>query len=141
MKIFVVLNTDGSFYQKLYRWEPLDISVIEHYFKVTNVIYEITEISKLPFLDINHKTDVIWYSSHQVAEKREYIKDIISALYIKNKEYKLVPSYELLLCHENKGIQELIKVNKGIDSLNGDYLDVISDKNSSEKLVIFFRRV
>jgi len=127
MRVILVLNTDGTFYQQLHRWEPLDVEAIKSELADKKTDYIVTDISKLPYLDINIETDIIWYTSHQVPEKREYIKDIIGALYLKNQQYKLVPSYELLLCHENKGMQELIKLNKGIDSLNGVYYNTLNE--------------
>ena len=55
---------------------------------------------------------------------RDYIKDIL--YYLDDGSNLLIPSFEMLLCHEDKGFQELYKKKINFSSLKAYFL---SDKN------------
>jgi hypothetical protein len=65
-----------------------------------------------------HKS-VIFYTFSQRINLRAYIKDAILSLQAYGNI--VVPGYELLCCHENKGYQEHVKKRLELDNLNGLY--------------------
>jgi len=87
-------------------------------------------VNAMEFDDIVNSTEIIsnsivFYTFNQKIEYRNYIQDAINSL-SKNSNI-IIPSYELLLCHENKGYQELYKKQKGIKSLESFYLSSYKD--------------
>lgn len=72
---------------------------------------------------------VIIYAFSQKKHYLEYIKDIVYHL---SKYNKVIPSYELLLCHENKGYQEILKKEKGLNELKGAYYTSVREIDFSD---------
>lgn len=66
------------------------------------------------------RDSIVLYSFSQMKNTRSYLRDLIQILSLQGN--LLLPSYELLLCHENKGYQELFKKYLGIGNLGGYYL-------------------
>lgn len=77
-------------------------------------------------IDIHNKT--IFYSFSQKSYYRQYIKDI---MYHLSKYNKIIPSYDLLKCHENKGYQEVFKKEIGLNSLNSKYFTSLDEVDFS----------
>ncbi len=82
------------------------------------------EITEMPFhrvinSQIPTRDAVVIYTFSQRGNLRAYIRDAIYAL--KQQGNAVIPSYELLLCHENKGYQECLKKELGIASLPALY--------------------
>ena len=82
------------------------------------------EVTEYPFhkvhnSDIKISDSIILYTFSQRANLRQYIKDKI--LFLHNVGNIVIPSYELLHCHENKGFQENMKKQMGIDNLPALY--------------------
>ncbi|UCE04868.1 MAG: hypothetical protein JSW07_14750, partial [bacterium] len=78
------------------------------------------EVERYSFHEIVNRTEIvknsiIFYTFSQKENRREYIKDVIH--YLGNSGNILIPSYDLLLCHENKGYQELYKKRINLTSL------------------------
>lgn len=76
----------------------------------------------------NHRVEirnsVVFYAFSQREHRREYIKDLMRHL---DRENRLVPSLDLLLCHENKGYAELYKRRAGIIQPQAWYLSGAED--------------
>jgi glutathione synthase/RimK-type ligase-like ATP-grasp enzyme len=72
----------------------------------------------------NIKDEIVFYTFHQKSEIREYIKDIVYEL---SKSNNVIPSFDLLKCHENKGYQELLRKSLGIKGLNSYYFSSYKD--------------
>jgi len=58
---------------------------------------------------------IILYSFSQKRNTREYLRDLI--YYLDDGSNLLIPSFDLLMCHEDKGYQELYKRKIGLSSL------------------------
>jgi glutathione synthase/RimK-type ligase-like ATP-grasp enzyme len=71
---------------------------------------------------------MVFYSFSQKPNRRQYILDLVS--YLVRHDNLLIPSYELLKCHENKGYQELHKRNLGLPSLQSVYLSSVKELES-----------
>ncbi len=71
---------------------------------------------------------VIIYAFSQKKHYREYIKDIMHHL---SKYNTIIPSYELLLSHENKGYQEILKKEMGLNELKGAYYTSVREIDTS----------
>lgn len=63
---------------------------------------------------------LIFYTFSQKYNRRMYIRDLIYQLH--SAGHRVIPPYDLLLCHENKGFQELYKKKVGLDSFPALYL-------------------
>ena len=96
-------------------WKNLDINkitgLLDHDVKV--IVFEDLE-------DINlKKEDIIIYTSSENYEVRQYIKN---KMYFVKDKCKIIPRYDLLMAHEDKGFQELLKKEYNIGNLNGNYV-------------------
>lgn len=118
-KNLVILTCRKNFFGQTRKpWVSLDVD------KICQILQDKGfEIEKYDFhevinngIDLKDKT--ILYSFSQKDNYREYIKDII---YYLGKKNHVVPSYDLLKCHENKGYQELYKKQLGIHGLSAGY--------------------
>lgn len=78
-------------------------------------------IKSLDKININliNKDDFIFYTSSDDFIIRSFIKD---KLYILDRVAKIIPSYEHLMAHENKGFQQLWRDYKKFGNLNGRYI-------------------
>jgi len=78
---------------------------------------------------VNGKSHVrdadVFYTFSQKPNRRQYIIDTIR--FLDDGTNRLVPRYDLLLCHENKGYQELVKRRLGIQSLTSYYFSCPDD--------------
>lgn len=85
-------------------------------------------------LDFDLKADdLVFYASAYNAELRSYIREI---LYFAARRARIIPSYDLMLAHENKGVQELLKKLLGIGNLEGEYR-VDFDERSTPRPYVF----
>jgi glutathione synthase/RimK-type ligase-like ATP-grasp enzyme len=127
--IYIVTWPNGYFGNAGQSWLSINLEIVAKYLHKEAKKVEIVTITELLNLDIS-TNDVVIYNSSEVAEIRNYIKDI---LFIVNKKCKIIPSYEALMAHENKGFQELIRKEKGLGNLAGVYRfdidDFIFEKN------------
>ncbi|MBW6499438.1 MAG: hypothetical protein K0B09_13695, partial [Bacteroidales bacterium] len=78
-------------------------------------VYDFHEVVNRPVMI---KDKLVFYAFSQKENYRQYIRDVIYHL---SKHNKIIPSYDLLKCHENKGYQELYKREIGLQSLNAGY--------------------
>src|SRR5690606_20400892 len=63
--------------------------------------------------------DILIYTSFLDGEIRSYLKDVL--FYVKDK-CSIIPPYDILLAHENKGFQEIVRKEKNINNLESTYL-------------------
>lgn len=68
---------------------------------------------------------LVFYTFSQKYNRRMYIRDLIYHLH--GAGHHVIPPYDLLLCHENKGFQELYKKKVGLDSFSALYLSGLSE--------------
>lgn len=131
MKQIAILTRDGKFYGQTRKpWVSADLSKIGRLIReggydpliltYHQVFNQDTDLSGLP----------IFYTFSQKENLRHYIGDIIHYLYLKG--YTLIPELPLLMCHEDKGYQEMIKKKLGIQSLNSLYFSSSDDLGDYE---------
>jgi glutathione synthase/RimK-type ligase-like ATP-grasp enzyme len=118
--IFLLTGYEHFFGQTRKPWVSLDTDLL-----VANLNRKGYSVEEIPFHHVmNHRIEIrdaiVFYTFSQRDNLRNYIKDIIFNL--SNNNNLVIPSYELLLCHENKGFQELYKHDLGISDLKYQYL-------------------
>jgi len=117
-KIIFVTLSNGYFGSAWNSWEALSIEKISCDLKKLNIkVYVSTIENILKDYDLVDG-DIVIYTSSENPSIRQYVKDV---MYYVDKKCQIIPSYDLLLSHENKGFQELYRKNKGIGDLEGDY--------------------
>ncbi|MGO2277126.1 MULTISPECIES: ATP-grasp domain-containing protein [Gammaproteobacteria] len=130
--IYFASLPNGYFGSSANSWSTLDVKKLASSFLSKS--YEVRYISITDIPEINFSsTDVLIYTSSDNEEIRSYLKDI---LYFKKDQCKLIPNYEILLAHENKGFQEVIKNKLGIDELKGSYFFDISQFKQPQPYVL-----
>ena len=115
MNIYLLTLPNGSFGSSGQSWTTLDLDRIISKLDFKVIIKTIIEIDKLCI----NESDIIIYTSSENPEIRSYLKD--NLFHLSNKAY-LIPSYKLLMAHENKGYQEILKKQEEFGNLFGNYL-------------------
>jgi len=115
MKIYLFTLPNGSFGSAGQSWLKLDLDKIQAQLEFPIIIKNVLEIGNL---DIE-EDDIIIYTSSENSAIRQYLKDKL--FYLSNSNL-LIPSYELLNAHENKGFQEMMKDYYSFGNLKGSYI-------------------
>lgn len=116
-KIYLITWPNGFFGSGGQSWISLDIQVLKEQIRRLEKEVNIIPIDKLSSVDLN-KDDIVIYNSSDNDELRAYIRDII---YFVSKKCRVVPSFDALMAHENKGYQELIRQENGFGNLRSEY--------------------
>ncbi|MBK8945505.1 MAG: hypothetical protein IPM32_09585 [Ignavibacteriae bacterium] len=129
-KIILLTGKNNFFGQTRKPWVSMDTQkinkqLIENDFKV-----ETYEFQKVVNNNIEIINSIIFYTFSQNENVRNYIKDLIYHLSKFNN--LIIPSYDLLLCHENKGYQELYRKQLYLDSLKSFYFNDKSEIDFSQ---------
>ncbi|MBI9031514.1 hypothetical protein JEZ13_05895 [bacterium] len=126
MKKIAILTRDGEFYGQTRKpWVSADIKKIEKLIREGGYEPLILTYHQVFNNDLDLTDIPIFYTFSQKENLRHYIGDIIHYLYM--KDYHLIPELPLLLCHEDKGYQEILKKKREIKSLNSLYFSSSSD--------------
>ena len=120
MATYLLTLPNGSFNSASRSWKMLDLEKIKSLLDYELIVKSILDVEDL---DLSFEDTVIYTSSPDEAI-RTYLKN--SFFYLQDK-VKLVPSYELLMAHEDKGFQEVLKQKKNIGNLEGRYIFDIDD--------------
>lgn len=123
-KIVILTHTDNFFGQTRKPWVSMDINKILAEFANENMSVHHYNIHEVFNKNIELRDKIIIYSFSQKENVRNYIKDII---YFLSHHNRIIPSLDLLYCHEDKGYQELLKKRLGFDSLNALYFSSFKD--------------
>lgn len=126
MKKIAIITRDGKFYGQTRKpWVSADIKQIEDlilqggfqpfHYTYHEVFNKNIDLSGMP----------VFYTFSQKENLRHYIGDMIHYFYM--KDYDVIPELPLLLCHEDKGYQEILKKMRGIDSLNSLFFSSSDD--------------
>ena len=116
-RLILVTEPDGTFGCGVQSWQVPDLARIEQEIRDGGHATETVRIDRL--LDFaTGDGDLVVYTSSNNRDLRQYIQDV---LYFVRERVRIAPNYELLLAHENKGVQEIIKKLKGVGSLPGEY--------------------
>ncbi|MCF7913313.1 MAG: hypothetical protein K9M99_12350 [Candidatus Cloacimonetes bacterium] len=112
-------------------WFSLEASVFERELIAAGWEVITCEFHEVANGGVEIRDSYVFYSFSQKDELRAYYKDVV--YFLKLQGNVIIPSYELLLCHENKGFQELYKKQLGLDDLWSLYL---SDESEIDKYKI-----
>jgi len=119
-KIVLLTGNNRFFGQTRRPWTPINLDKFKEY--INEFGFEIDERN---FHEVANspnppRNSYIFYTFSQKENLRHYLTDIVR--YLELLGNILIPKYDLLLCHENKGYQELLKKSIGIKSLYAYYL-------------------
>ena len=119
-KVYLLTDNDIYFADHL-KFPHININEIIKYFKDVEIDINILKLQDLPYLNKVENSIILTISS-QKPYHRFYFNDINYYLSKENNNI-LVPSYEMIKAHENKGYQELYKNILGIESLKAFYVN------------------
>ena len=122
MKVYIATLPNGFFGSTGQSWQSLDVNKVS---SLLNFDSEIITINDLMHIDFD-KTDIVFYTSSDEENIRLYLRDV---MYFINKKCRIIPSYDILMSHENKGFQELYRTELGFGDLKGNYFFDIDDSN------------
>lgn len=122
MTIYLLTMPDGTFGSAGQSWKRLDLNRLKLNLDFEVKFDTIDNINNLNFKD----HDVLIYTSSENEVIRAFLKN--NLFYLKDK-VKLIPSYDLLMAHEDKGFQEILKRKEDFGNLKGNYIFDI-DKSS-----------
>lgn len=118
LDILIVSTPDGFFAQDHMPWSSMDVNKIKEYIEYEGFVVKLVDYNYL-ILNIERiKNKIIIYTSSQRSEHKSYIEDI---MYYLNGDNKLIPSFESLKSHENKGFQTLMSKKYGLNLLDSKY--------------------
>lgn len=126
-KVLIVTTPDGFFAQGKMPWSSMDVSKISLLLESVNYDVRIVDYDYLKE-NLNAINDfIIIYTSSQRAEHKQYIEDI---MYLLKDSNLLLPSFESLKAHDNKGFQYLLDKKYNLGLIPCDYLPDISELNT-----------
>jgi glutathione synthase/RimK-type ligase-like ATP-grasp enzyme len=130
-RLYFITGKDRFWGQFRKPWYSLDASVLESALQHAGWEVITCEFHDVVNGNIKIQDSYVFYTFSQKDEVRAYYRDVVFSL--QQQGNVLLPSYELLLCHENKGFQELYKKRLGLEDLWSLYL---SDASEIEKYEI-----
>ncbi len=119
MDIIFVTDKNMFFGQSRKPWVSLKTNEIVSHLENFGINVTIMEFWQIANSSDNLQNSTIFYHFSQKENLRYYLKDV--AEYLNSMGNKLIPSIELLRCHENKGYQELLKKQRGINDFAAYY--------------------
>lgn len=123
-KICIVTGVDDFFGQREDRWKGLDVEKLKLYFDIHGFDTILTNYDNIINNIETIEDSYIFYTSSQNHIYRQMIEDVMFLLREKNI---LLPPFDFLKAHENKGYQELLRRKLGILSLKSYYFSNVSD--------------
>lgn len=117
-KIYVVTLPNGYFGSTGCTWRSLDPEKITTGLSARGASVTVVPVDKLLSIQLK-QDDIVIYTSSAEPNIRAYIRDV---MYFVEKKCKIIPRYELLLAHENKGFQQLCRDQYGFGNLKGGYV-------------------
>lgn len=118
-KDLVILTSKDKFFGQTRKpWSSLNVDAIAHKIREAGFNVELYDFHVAFNEDINIRNKTVLYAFSQKENYRQYVRDMIYSL---SKHNHIIPSYDLLKCHENKGYQEVLKKEIGLNDLKGNY--------------------
>lgn len=139
-KIVLLTGKNHFFGQTRKPWVPINTEQFKAY--IQSFGYEVDEYSfdQIANLQNPPRSSIVFYTFSQKENMRLYISSVIR--YLVRLDNKVIPNYDLLLCHKNKGYQELYKRSIGLNSLNSLYLSGIDQcKENDVKYPVVLKTV
>jgi glutathione synthase/RimK-type ligase-like ATP-grasp enzyme len=124
-RIVVLTGNNNFFGQTRKPWVSMNFKKIHNILCENGFTVEKYTFNEIAGLDDRINNSLIFYTFSQKLNRRIYINDIIR--YIDNGSNFLIPSYDLLKCHENKGYQELYKKKIGLNTISAHYFSSIDE--------------
>ncbi len=120
MKVYIATLPNGFFGSAGHSWKSLDVNRLSTLLDYPTEIITINDLMNINFA----ADDTVIYTSDDEENIRLYLRDV---MYFVNKKCRILPSYNMLLGHENKGFQELFRSELGFGNLQGSYFFDIYD--------------
>jgi glutathione synthase/RimK-type ligase-like ATP-grasp enzyme len=124
-QIVLITGNKNFFGQTRKPWTSIDTAKMIGSLNDSGYKVDVYEYSDLVNKGQAITNSIIFYSFSQKDNVRFYMNDLIH--FLDNGSNWIIPSYQLLKCHENKGYQELYKKELGIDSLQCQYYSSSSE--------------
>lgn len=116
----VLATCRGRFFgQGMKAWKSMDVDRLKECFHrhgLRCIEATLEEIACRPEIVAGHS---VVYSSSQKPGYKQFVEDIAWLMHASGGT--LIPSWEMLRAHENKGFQEVLRKTRGLDSLNAMY--------------------
>ncbi len=136
-KVYIATGNNKFFGQGRKPWDPVDITIIQKLMFEKGIECIFKSYHEIVNCGLIDKSIPVLFAFSQRPEVREYIKDMVA--YLAYEGFAVIPSAELLLCHENKGFQELVKKKHRIKDLKAYYfceIEEIKDYNLQYPVVL-----
>lgn len=117
LKALLVTDLDGGYQAAGQSWLRLEGEDIAQALRAKGHDITVVAIDRLLDTDLTG-FDVAYYTSSVDAAVRHYVRDVI---YVASKSIAVSPSLDLLMAHENKGMQELLRRKYGLGDLDAEY--------------------
>jgi hypothetical protein len=114
-KLIVLTGYDNFFGQARKPWVSIDTKLMIQVIREKGLVVQELPFHRIMNSEIEIRDSIVFYTFSQRENLHSYIKDVIN--YLSKNENILIPTLDLLYCYENKGYQESIKKNLGIESL------------------------
>jgi glutathione synthase/RimK-type ligase-like ATP-grasp enzyme len=124
-KIILLTGNYNFFGQTRKPWVSMDANTLQQSIREQGFDVEKYSFHEIFNQNPHIRNSIIFYTFSQKINRRDYSKDVV--YYLNNGSNILIPSYDLLLCHENKGFQELLKKRINLLSLNSYYFSSIEE--------------
>ncbi len=118
-KIILLTGYSHFFGQTRKPWVSINTDLLVQILEKHGLDVEEHDFHEIVNKSLLWEDSIIFYTFSQRENLRNYIKDIVFTLQKHNNQ--VIPSLELLLCHENKGYQECLKQILQIDNLPAYY--------------------
>ncbi|WP_350657498.1 hypothetical protein [Psychrobacter sp. S1-30-MNA-CIBAN-0213] len=120
MKVYIATLPNGFFGSAGCSWQSLDVDKLSALLDYDVEIITINDLMNIEF----DPDDTVIYTSSDEENIRLYLRDVMHFI---NKKCRILPNYNMLLAHENKGFQELFRTELGFGNLRGNYFFDIDD--------------
>jgi glutathione synthase/RimK-type ligase-like ATP-grasp enzyme len=124
-QIVLITGNKNFFGQTRKAWVSINTDILKQ--ELIHFGFNIQQYSHYEIFNSNLdiRDSYIFYSFSQKENLRNYLLDII--YYLDNGSNIIIPSYDLLKCHENKGYQELFTRKVGLATLDAYYFSSLDD--------------
>jgi hypothetical protein len=135
-ELHLVVDYRGSLRQAYWDFESLDLDILRRTldgFNIECIVHRAADLINATDLQ-QLRGHWVWMTSSQVTDYKSYLDDLAFTL---STCTRMVPSYPLFRAHENKGYQEILKNQLGIDSVNGAYFGTLEEFELAAQRVRF----
>jgi hypothetical protein len=130
-RLLLVTEPDGSFAAGAKTWTVPDTARICALLGQAGHKVEAVRVDRLLARQFENG-DLLIYTSAFSPALRQYIRDVI---YFVRERVRIAPEFDLLLAHENKGVQEILKQVRGFGNLPGEYHVDFDERSASPPYV------